>query len=237
MLVAVAGGGTFLTFPALVYKGVPPVAANPTSAVAVFPGYLGERSASARRSLPMTGLVRRIDIANDTNTLKISRRAVVAWLTDLAPVDTMATSSATSSTGDDASASSTTCDDVKDGESDLHRIELPLVVRQCGVERRLVIEGQNPSRVRLDHTLIDQVTRADIYLDALVAGRDLAEIAAHHRVYPEDVSRLLPVAFLSPRIVDAILTGQQPAHLTARCLTREIDLPIIWTTQDQLLGA
>ncbi|MFV0514785.1 MAG: sulfite exporter TauE/SafE family protein [Jhaorihella sp.] len=37
----IAGGGTFLTFPALVYTGVPPVVANATSAVAVFPGYLG----------------------------------------------------------------------------------------------------------------------------------------------------------------------------------------------------
>ncbi|MGE0241150.1 MAG: sulfite exporter TauE/SafE family protein, partial [Parvibaculaceae bacterium] len=36
-----AGGGTFLTFPALIYTGVPPVAANATSAIAVFPGYLG----------------------------------------------------------------------------------------------------------------------------------------------------------------------------------------------------
>src|SRR5690554_1307728 len=36
-----AGGGTFLTFPALVLAGVPPVAANATSAVAVFPGYFG----------------------------------------------------------------------------------------------------------------------------------------------------------------------------------------------------
>ncbi|MBB3064561.1 sulfite exporter TauE/SafE family protein [Limibacillus halophilus] len=41
VLNTVAGGGTFLTFPALVYVGVPPVAANATSAVAVFPGYLG----------------------------------------------------------------------------------------------------------------------------------------------------------------------------------------------------
>lgn len=37
----VAGGGTFLTFPALIAAGIPPVAANATSAVAVFPGYLG----------------------------------------------------------------------------------------------------------------------------------------------------------------------------------------------------
>lgn len=41
MLNTIAGGGTFLTFPALVYTGVPLVAANATSAVAVFPGYLG----------------------------------------------------------------------------------------------------------------------------------------------------------------------------------------------------
>ena len=41
VLNAVAGGGSFLTFPALVYFGIPPVAANATSAVAVFPGYLG----------------------------------------------------------------------------------------------------------------------------------------------------------------------------------------------------
>ncbi|MGI9401261.1 MAG: sulfite exporter TauE/SafE family protein [Rhizobiaceae bacterium] len=41
ILNTIAGGGTFLTFPALVFIGVPPVIANATSAVAVFPGYLG----------------------------------------------------------------------------------------------------------------------------------------------------------------------------------------------------
>lgn len=40
VLNTIAGGGTFLTFPALVFTGMPPVAANATSAVAVFPGYL-----------------------------------------------------------------------------------------------------------------------------------------------------------------------------------------------------
>lgn len=37
---SIAGGGSFLTFPALVFIGIPPIAANATSAVAVFPGYL-----------------------------------------------------------------------------------------------------------------------------------------------------------------------------------------------------
>lgn len=40
VLNTIAGGGTFLTFPALVFTGIPPVVANATSAVAVFPGYL-----------------------------------------------------------------------------------------------------------------------------------------------------------------------------------------------------
>jgi len=41
VLNTIAGGGTFLTFPALVFTGIPPVIANATSAVAVFPGYFG----------------------------------------------------------------------------------------------------------------------------------------------------------------------------------------------------
>ncbi|GGO81427.1 UPF0721 transmembrane protein [Marinobacterium nitratireducens] len=40
VLNTIAGGGSFLTFPALVYAGIPPIAANATSAVAVLPGYL-----------------------------------------------------------------------------------------------------------------------------------------------------------------------------------------------------
>jgi uncharacterized membrane protein YfcA len=36
---AVAGGGTFFTFPALLAAGVPPVAANASSAIAVWPGH------------------------------------------------------------------------------------------------------------------------------------------------------------------------------------------------------
>jgi uncharacterized membrane protein YfcA len=37
---AVAGGGSFFTFPALVFAGVPPLSANASSSVALFPGTL-----------------------------------------------------------------------------------------------------------------------------------------------------------------------------------------------------
>ena len=48
VLNAVAGGGTFLTFPALIFTGVPPIAANATATVAALPGYFA--SAYAFRS-------------------------------------------------------------------------------------------------------------------------------------------------------------------------------------------
>ena len=38
---AVAGGGTFLSFPALVWAGVPPIMANATATFAALPGYFG----------------------------------------------------------------------------------------------------------------------------------------------------------------------------------------------------
>jgi uncharacterized protein len=58
VLNAIAGGGSFLTFPALVLAGVPPIAANATSAVAVSPGYLGSTWGfkSVLQTLPVTRL-------------------------------------------------------------------------------------------------------------------------------------------------------------------------------------
>jgi uncharacterized membrane protein YfcA len=34
----IAGGGSFVSFPAMVFAGLPPVAANASSTVALFPG-------------------------------------------------------------------------------------------------------------------------------------------------------------------------------------------------------
>ncbi|HWQ13764.1 MAG TPA: sulfite exporter TauE/SafE family protein [Roseiflexaceae bacterium] len=45
---ALAGGGTLITFPALVAVGIPAVAANVTNTVALCPGYLGATMAQAQ---------------------------------------------------------------------------------------------------------------------------------------------------------------------------------------------
>lgn len=59
---AVAGGGTFLTFPALVYVGVPPIAANATATVSALPGYVGgayafRRDIEAEGSLGIVAII------------------------------------------------------------------------------------------------------------------------------------------------------------------------------------
>lgn len=65
VLNAIAGGGSFLTFPALVFAGVPPLAANATSAIAVSPGYLGSTWGfrSELQALPRTLLRREVVVA------------------------------------------------------------------------------------------------------------------------------------------------------------------------------
>jgi len=50
-----------------------------------------------------------------------------------------------------------------------------------------------------------------------------------------EVSRTLPLAFLAPDIVEAILEGRQPIELTPRQLIRGI-LPCGWDDQHRRLG-
>lgn len=45
---SVAGGGTFITLPALIFTGVPPIAANVTSTVALWPGSVASTGAYRR---------------------------------------------------------------------------------------------------------------------------------------------------------------------------------------------
>ena len=91
VLNAIAGGGSFLTFPALVFTGVPPIVANATSAVAVSPGYLGSTLGFRRElaALPRQRLLVEAGIAAVGGVLGAALllvtpasafRALVPWL-------------------------------------------------------------------------------------------------------------------------------------------------------------
>ncbi len=65
VLNAIAGGGSFLTLPALVFTGMPPIMANATSALAVSPGYLGSTLGfrPELRNIPLPRLKREMVIS------------------------------------------------------------------------------------------------------------------------------------------------------------------------------
>jgi DNA invertase Pin-like site-specific DNA recombinase len=114
---------------------------------------------------------------------------------------------------------------------------VPMLLRRRGVEMRLVLEGgSQPAQV--DQTLIRAVARARRWLDDLCSGavRSNREIAAQEGVAPEYVNQMLPLGFLAPNIIEAILSGRQPAHLSTQDLVTRLNLPANWAEQHRLLG-
>ena len=104
-------------------------------------------------------------------------------------------------------------------------------------------DGDNQPVERKPHTncdpvLLKEIRRAHRCFGALLSGQvgSIDELAGIEGVSDRYVSSLLPLAFLSPDIVDAVAAGRQPASLTAHRLIRSMELPISWEAQKQLLG-
>ena len=120
-------------------------------------------------------------------------------------------------------------------------LSAPVEFRRRGVETKLVL----PARVRLDEparldpALLKAVARGRLWFEELAAGRvaSMQAIADREGMTQRYVSRLLPLAFLAPQIVEAILQGRQPTDLSAARLTNQIDLPLDWAEQRELLGS
>jgi site-specific DNA recombinase len=110
-------------------------------------------------------------------------------------------------------------------------------MKRRGVEMRIVLEG-DATPTRVDLPLLKAVARARRWADDLVSGkvRSVGELARREGIDGRSVRRLIPLGFLSPRIIEAIAEGRQPVELTVEMLTRRIDLPLLWSAQEQALG-
>ncbi|MFT5438152.1 MAG: site-specific DNA recombinase [Alphaproteobacteria bacterium] len=115
---------------------------------------------------------------------------------------------------------------------------VPTCIRRRGIETKLVLmENQrNPSKP--DPALIKAVLRAHRWFEDLTSGRagSRGEIARRENLSDRYIGRLLPLSFLAPDIVEAILRGNQTADITVEMLTRQIELPLGWAEQRTLLG-
>jgi site-specific DNA recombinase len=115
---------------------------------------------------------------------------------------------------------------------------LPLRIKRRGVEMRLVIGDAPPPAMKADPILLKEVARAYRCFDAVLARKvgSMAELASREAIDERYLRRLLPLAFLAPEIVQAIVTGAHPVNLTAKKLIRRTTLPLDWPMQKQVLG-
>ncbi|MER8807544.1 recombinase family protein [Mesorhizobium australicum] len=117
-------------------------------------------------------------------------------------------------------------------------IECPISMKRRGVETRIVLTDGSKSSREPDGALIDLLRRAHLYLDQLTDGanRSLTDVAMLNGTDTSEVSRLLPFAFLAPKIAASIVAGDQPVELTTHRLSRVSELPRGWGSQLTLLG-
>ena len=173
----------------------------------------------------------RIELGQDRLRLIVDKRSIATWLTGQDP------------DLDDQTSQTTACPTLKRQTrgapksiaTPLHRvdpsdhqvIDLPMVIKRRGIESRIVMEGMSIIR-KPDRALVDMIAKAHVYLQAFTdgCGLDPKQVAARFNVHPEDVSRLLPLAFLSPKIIDAMLQGRQPVDLSVRHLAAPSTFPL-----------
>lgn len=89
-----------------------------------------------------------------------------------------------------------------------------------------------------DGALISLVARAHSWWSRLKTGKvpSINAIAEDEKLDASDVTRIIPLAFLAPDIVESILDGRQPIDLTAERLKRIGKLPRDWNRKRQILG-
>jgi len=121
----------------------------------------------------------------------------------------------------------------KDGRS--ITVHIPFTLRHQGGRKKVVTpEGATPwipIAAHVDNTMVKALSRAHRWRDMLESGeyatvRDLANAEVIDEVY---LGRVLRLTLLAPRIVEAILTGTQPAALELHDLLRPF--PADWENQ------
>ena len=111
-------------------------------------------------------------------------------------------------------------------------IEAPLQMRRRGVELRLVAGTALPVP---DATILRTLARAQAWAAAIRKGGPIAAIGRRENRSETFIRSRVDLAFLAPRVQEAILAGTQPVDLTLERLIRT-PLPLSWAEQERVLG-
>ena len=172
-----------------------------------------ELPATRQRAL-LTALIERIDVGTDRIDIHIRPTGLGALLDGAAALLPNATNAETQT------------------------LSVPVRLRRCGREIRMVIGTDPFATAKPDARLIKLLIRARRFNAALIGsdGVSFATVAKQEGVSPSYFTRLVRLSYLAPDITRAILDGRQPPALTADKLLAHSRLPLAWHEQGTMLG-
>ena len=113
---------------------------------------------------------------------------------------------------------------------ELLRIEEPVTLRKRTNGTKLTWVGYKGEP---NHALIRAIVTAQAWVEEIKAGRSFSDIMQAHNIPEGMIWKRIRLAFLSPKILRAIVDGKTNRDLTIKMLTLH-DLPLDWSGQEAL---
>ena len=110
------------------------------------------------------------------------------------------------------------------------RIEEPVVLRKRTNGTKLTWVGYKGEP---NHALIRAIVTAQAWVDEIKAGRSMSDIMQAYQIPEGMIWKRIRLAFLSPKLLQAIVEGTTNRDLSIKMLTKH-DLPVEWSEQEAL---
>ncbi len=167
---------------------------------------------TASRQDLLQALIHRVELKSDSISIDLSREALARLLQIKMP-------------------------DGQNKDRNILTLKIAIKLQRKGVEAKLVIAGAMKVR-QPDPELCRLIAKGRYWFNQLASGevKSVKEIAEKEKIFDTEITRVLPLAFLAPEIVEDILSGRQPETLTVRSLKRINPLPTDWNEQRKRLG-
>ena len=110
------------------------------------------------------------------------------------------------------------------------RVEEPVVLRKRTNGSKLTWVGYKGEP---NHALIKAIVTAQAWVDEIKARRSMSDIMQAHQIPEGMIWKRIRLAFLSPKLLQAIVKGTTNRDLSIKMLTKH-DLPVEWSEQEAL---
>lgn len=115
--------------------------------------------------------------------------------------------------------------------SDVVTVQVPFRIVKRGGRKEMQVPAGAPRQRKPDSTVVKALGRAFRWKTMLDSGEfaTIGDLAAHERIAPTYMTRVLRLTLLDPEIVEGIVSGDNPNSLDLRTLLEPF--PVIWALQ------